>query len=142
MRISFLTLLFAFLFFTANAQLTTAKLFGDHMVLQRDQEVPVWGWSAPKAKIKVNLKGQKISATADDQGYWKATLKPMAAGGPYEMKITSGKTQLVYRDVMLGEVWICSGQSNMEFQLKNAYGFKAEQKNAAQMPIRQFHVPD
>jgi sialate O-acetylesterase len=142
MRISFLTLLFAFLFFTANAQLTTAKLFGDHMVLQRDQEVPVWGWSAPKAKVKVNFNGQKVSTIADNQGYWKAILKPMAAGGPYEMKITAGKEQLVYSDVMLGEVWICSGQSNMEFQLKNAQGFKAEQKNAARMPIRQFHVPD
>ncbi len=142
MRISFLILLFAFLFFTASAQLTTAKLFGDHMVLQRNQDVPVWGWGTPKAKIKVNFNGQKISTTADDKGYWKAILKPMTAGGPYAMKITSGKDQLVYSDVMLGEVWICGGQSNMEFQLKNAYGFKAEQKNAAQMPIRQFHVPD
>jgi sialate O-acetylesterase len=142
MRISFLTLLLALLFFTANAQLTIAKLFGDHMVLQRNQDVPVWGWAAKGVKVKVNFNGQKVRTIANDQGYWKAILKPMMAGGPYEMKITSGKDKLVYIDVMLGEVWICSGQSNMEFQLKNAYGFKAEQKNAAQMIIRQFHVPD
>jgi sialate O-acetylesterase len=142
MKISFLFLLFVCLFFNANAQLTTAKLFADHMVLQRNQDVPIWGWSAKKAKVTVSLNGQLVTAKADEQGNWKAILKPMAAGGPYVMKISTGSEQLVYSDVMLGEVWICSGQSNMEFQLKNAYGYKAEQKNAAQMQIRQFHVPD
>jgi len=142
MKISFFTVLFACLFFTANAQLTTAKLFGDHMVLQRNQDVPVWGWSAKKNKVTINFNGQTVNVKADEQGYWKAVLKPMTAGGPYVMKITSGSEQLTYSDVMLGEVWICSGQSNMEFQLKNAYGFREEQKNAAQMQIRQFHAPD
>jgi len=142
MKISFLTLLFACLFFCANAQLSTAKLFGDHMVLQRNVGVPVWGWSAKRAKVTVNFNSQSVSVKADEQGSWKAVLKPMKEGGPYVMKITSGREQLVYNDVMLGEVWICSGQSNMEFQLKNALGYKAERKNAAQMSIRQFHVPD
>jgi sialate O-acetylesterase len=142
MRISFLTLLFASLFFCSKAQLATAKLFGDHMVLQRNADVPVWGWSAKRAKVTVNLNSQSVSVRADEQGNWKAVLKPMTEGGPYVMKITSGREQLVYNDVMLGEVWICSGQSNMEFQLKNALGYKAERKNAAQMPLRQFHVPD
>ena len=142
MKSVLLILLSLILFTPTNAQLVTAKLFRDHMVLQRNQTVPVWGWSAKKAKVVVNFNGQSVSVKADDNGYWKAVLKPMPAGGPYSMKITSGGKQLVYNDVMLGEVWICSGQSNMEFQLKNAYGYKAEQKNAAQMPIRQFHVPD
>ena len=141
MRISTITLLLACLFLHANAQLNTAKLFGDHMVLQRNQEVPVWGWAAKKAKVTIDFNGQLVSVKADEQGNWKAILKPMEAGGPYVMKIASGKAQLVYNDVMLGEVWICSGQSNMEFQLKNAYGYKAEQKKAAQMTIRQFQVP-
>ena len=69
-------------------------------------------------------------------------LKPMMEGGPYTMNITSGNKHLDYDDVMLGEVWICSGQSNMEFQLRNALGYKAELKNAQQQPIRQFRVPD
>ena len=142
MRTTFLTLLAICLFFTANAQLSTAKLFADHAVLQRNKAVPVWGWSAKKAKVTVDFNGQVLSVRADDQGNWKAVLKPMTEGGPYVMKITSGKEHLVYNDVMLGEVWLCSGQSNMEFQLKNAFGYKAEQKNAAQMTIRQFHVPD
>ncbi len=142
MRISIIALLLSCLFLQSHAQLTTAKLFGDHMVLQRNQEVPVWGWCAKKAKVKVDFNGQTVNVKADDQGNWKAILAPMKEGGPYVMKISSGNERLVYSDVMLGEVWICSGQSNMEFQLKNAYGYKAEQKNAAQLPIRQFHVPD
>jgi sialate O-acetylesterase len=142
MRISLLTLLFACLFLQSQAQLTTAKLFGDHMVLQRNQDIPVWGRSAKGAKVTVSLNGQSVSAKADEAGDWKVMLKPMKEGGPYTMNVTSGKEQLNYSDVMLGEVWLCSGQSNMEFQLKNAYGYKPEQMNAAQTPIRQFHVAD
>jgi sialate O-acetylesterase len=141
MRTFLITLLFSLLFFQSQAQLTPAKLFGDHMVLQRNQEVPVWGWCANKAKVTINFNGQSVSAKADEQGNWKVLLKPMTAGGPYTMKITSGKEHLVYNDIMLGEVWLCSGQSNMELQLKNAYGYKFEQKNVQKTSIRQFFVP-
>lgn len=141
MRSLFLTLLLCGLFFQSRAQLTTAKLFADHMVLQRNKDVPVWGWADKKAKVTVSINSQLHSVKADDYGYWKVMLKPMAAGGPYRMTVSSGKQQLVYNDVMLGEVWICSGQSNMEFQLKNANGYKNEQKNAAKLAIRQFMVP-
>jgi sialate O-acetylesterase len=141
MRISLLTIILACLLSQSRAQLTTAKLFADHMVLQRNQPIPVWGWGAKKAKVTVSFNGQAVKVKADEQGGWKAVLTPMPAGGPYEMTISSGKEQLVYTDVMLGEVWICSGQSNMEFQLKNAYGYNFEQKNAGQVAIRQFDVP-
>jgi sialate O-acetylesterase len=126
----------------ANAQLTIARLFNNHMVLQRNQAIPVWGWAKKKAKVTVGFNNQLISTKADEMGYWKVTLKPMPEGGPYTMMISAGKEKLTYADVMLGEVWLCSGQSNMEFQLKNALGYRFEQKNAAQMPIRQFQVPD
>jgi sialate O-acetylesterase len=142
MRIFLVSLFFSFLFLQSNAQLTTAKLFGDHMVLQRNQDVPVWGWSAKNEKVTVKFNGQSVSTRADGQGNWKVLLKPMTAGGPFVMKITSGKDQLLYNDVMLGEVWLCSGQSNMELQLKNVYGYKYEQKNATQQPIRHFKVPN
>jgi len=142
MRISFFTLVLAAFFLQGKAQLTTARLFADHMVLQRNQEIPVWGWASKKARITVGLNGQEVSVKADDQGNWKVLLKPMAAGGPYMMNVSSGKEHLVFNDVMLGEVWICGGQSNMEFQLKNALGYKFEQKNAPQQPIRQFRVAD
>jgi len=142
MRFSFITIFLTGILLQASAQLKPAHIFGDHMVLQRNQEIPVWGWANKKAKVNVVFNGQTSSAKADEKGYWKAVLKPMPEGGPYTMKITSGKENLEYADVMLGEVWICSGQSNMEFQLKNAFGYKAEQKIAAQIPVRQFHVPD
>jgi sialate O-acetylesterase len=142
MRPFFTTILLTALFLQASAQLTTAKLFGNLMVLQRNQPLPIWGWGAKNAKITVNFNGQQVSTKADAEGNWKVLLKPMEAGGPYKMKITSGSERLDYSDIMMGEVWICSGQSNMEFQLKNAYGFKQERRNAPQMPIRQFHVPD
>ena len=112
------------------------------MVLQRNHEIPVWGQSAKKAKITVNFNSQVVTVKADEQGNWKATLHSMREGGPYVMKISSGKESIVYSDIMLGEVWLCSGQSNMEFQLKNAYGYKAEQKVAAKVGVRQFHVPN
>lgn len=124
------------------AQLTTAKLFGNHMVLQRNHPVPVWGHSEKKAKVTVIVNGQVVSAKADDNGDWTVTLQPMKEGGPYMMNVSSGKEILYYTDVMVGEVWLCSGQSNMEFQLKNAMGYRAEQKVAADIPVRQFHVPN
>jgi sialate O-acetylesterase len=142
MRYFFITLFICCLFLQSQAQLTTAKIFGDHMVLQRNQDVPVWGWASKGAKVTVNINGQSVNAKADDQGNWKAILKPMAAGGPYIMKVTSGKEKVIYSDVMLGEVWLCSGQSNMELPLKSVLGFKAEQKIAAQQPIRHFKVPN
>ena len=142
MRTFLITLILSCIFLQSKAQLSTAHIFGDHMVLQRNQDVPVWGWSAKNAKVTLDFNGQKIVAKADEQGSWKATLKPMPAGGPYIIKISSGKDKLAYNDVMVGEVWICSGQSNMEFALKNALGYRAEQKNAAQLPIRHFKVPN
>ncbi len=141
MRISFIMLLLTAVFLQANAQLTTSKLFGDHMVLQRNQVVPVWGRSAKKAKINVNFNGQLVKAKADENGDWKVLLKPMTAGGPYVMTISSGKEKLVYNDVMLGEVWIASGQSNMELQMRGANGYRGERRIAAQTPVRQFQVP-
>lgn len=141
MRISLITALMCFLFFSSHAQLKPAKLFADHMVLQRDQDVPVWGWFTKGEKVKVEFNGQSVSAKSDDLGYWKVVLKPMPAGGPYGMKITAAGQQLIYNDVMIGEVWIASGQSNMELALRGAYGYKFEVKEARQIKVRQFQVP-
>ena len=112
------------------------------MVLQRNQEIPVWGWAAKNKKVSLSFNNQAVTVKADETGYWHVLLKPMIEGGPFEMTIASEKDKMVFHDVMLGEVWICSGQSNMEFQLKNALGYKFQQQIAARQPIRQFHVPD
>ncbi|HEY8927870.1 MAG TPA: sialate O-acetylesterase [Mucilaginibacter sp.] len=127
---------------TACAQLSTSKLFGDHAVLQRNHTIPVWGHAEKGKRVTINLNGQSVTAKADANGDWKTSLGPMKEGGPYVMMVSSGKETLTYNDIMIGEVWLCSGQSNMEFQLKNALGYKAEQKNATKMPVRQFHVQD
>ena len=142
MRTFCITLFLSFLFLQSQAQLSTARLFGDHMVLQRNQDVPVWGWATKNTKVSVSLNGQTIKVKSDDQGNWKLVFKPMEAGGPYVMNITSGKNKLVYSDVMIGEVWLCSGQSNMEFALRSALGYHSEQKNAAQVNVRHFKVPN
>jgi sialate O-acetylesterase len=142
MRTFLISLFLCCLLVQSRAQLVTAKLFADHMVLQRNQDIPVWGWAAKNAKVTVKLNGQSASAKADEQGNWKVILKPMAAGGPYTMTVSAGKEHVTYSDVMLGEVWLCGGQSNMEFQLKNALGYHYEQKNAAQQPIRQIRIPN
>ena len=126
---------------TGYAQLVPSKLFGNHMVLQRNHEIPVWGTVSKRAKVTVVLNNITKTAIADAAGNWKTSFAPMKEGGPYAMKISSGKEIITYTDVMLGEVWICSGQSNMEFELKNAYGYRTEKKIAANITVRQFMVP-
>lgn len=142
MRTFCIALFLSFLFLQSKAQLSTARIFGDHMVLQRNQDIPVWGWSTKGSKIRVTLNGQKVHTKADDQGNWKVAFKPMEAGGPYVMTVVSGKSKVTYSDIMIGEVWLCSGQSNMEFALRNALGYRSELKTAAQMNIRHFKVPN
>jgi sialate O-acetylesterase len=141
MKALFLILIACFIGAASYAQLSASKLFSNHMVLQRNNQIPVWGHSAKGATITISLNSKVLTVKADGGGKWKATFAPMKEGGPYTMKISSGKEIIVYSDVMLGEVWLCSGQSNMEFQLKNAFGYKAEQKNADNVAVRQFMVP-
>ena len=141
MKFSLTALMLFALTLQSKAQLATSKIFADHMVLQRNKNVTVWGWSKPKDKVKVSFNGQIVSTKADDQGNWKVMLKPMKEGGPYVMDISAGKEDLQYADVMMGEVWLCSGQSNMELALRSAEGYNAEQKVASSENIRQFLVP-
>ena len=118
-------ILFSFLFLftvhTVIAQLTVAPLFSDYAVLQRDKPVAVWGWSKAGAKVTVNIAGKTARATTAKNGKWMAILPTMPAGGPYNLSISSGSQVLSFSDVWLGEVWLCSGQSNMEWKLSQAY---------------------
>lgn len=91
-----------------------ADAFGEHMVLQRDKRVPVWGWAkAPGQKVTVSFHGQSKSTVADENAQWKVLLDPMPAGGPFEMSLAGTPATLV--DVMVGDVWLCTGQSNMDY---------------------------
>ena len=93
--------------------------FGDNMVLQRNVAIPVWGWADPGERITVSLAGEKKSAVTDQSGMWQVALSPQQAGGPHKVVI-EGQNTLILSDVLIGEVWICSGQSNMATPLSSA----------------------
>ena len=96
--------------FQAIAQLKFARLFSNHVVLQRQKPIPVWGWAKPKEKVTVTLANQKLLATADDAGKWSVKFKPMEAGGPHRLVATTLTGKAEVEDVLMGEVWLCSGQ--------------------------------
>jgi len=91
--------------------------FSSHMVLQRDIAANVWGFANPGTTVTVSIGDQNVTAKADPDGKWQVQLAPMQSGGPYVLKLASGKTVVKLDDVMLGDVWICAGQSNMRFSL-------------------------
>jgi sialate O-acetylesterase len=97
--------------------LTLPSVFSDHMVLQRDQRIPVWGYAVADTVIEVALAGQMASTTAASDGNWQVELHPLPAGGPYTLAIQDGTRRIAIRDVLVGDVWICSGQSNMVLPL-------------------------
>ncbi len=115
-------------------------LFSDHVVLQRDVPVPVWGWAEPGQRIKVALAGQSVETTADTSGKWLTRLGPYPAGGPHVLALTGPKSVEV-KDILVGDVWICSGQSNMEWTLSNANNAEKEIASANHPRIRLFTVP-
>ena len=129
----------------ANATVIANPLFADHAVLQQGLPVPVWGTADPGESVTVEMAGQKRTAVAGKDGKWMVRLAAMSAGGPFTMTI-SGKNKLVVEDVLVGEVWVCGGQSNMERQLGPRVGQKPivdwekEVASADRPLIRQFAV--
>src|SRR5690606_10680734 len=117
------------------------SLFSDHMVLQRGVPVPVRGEATPGSQVQIKLAGRSASATADATGQWCATLDPLDAGGPHELRVTAGDESIVVRDVMVGEVWLCSGQSNMQMVVSAAADAKREIAAADFPGLRMFSVP-
>jgi sialate O-acetylesterase len=114
-------------------------LISDHMVLQADEPVPVWGWAAPGEKISVEIGAQKITTQASTNGEWRVELKPLKTGAHPTLTV-QGNNKLVVKDVLAGEVWLGSGQSNMGLQVKGANNFQTE-KAAADLPkLRMFTV--
>jgi len=138
MKKYFVALFFAFNLF-ANANVQLPLLFSDGMVLQRDKPIPVWGWADPEEKIEVHFNNQIVKTKADKSGKWMVRLKAEMAGGPYKMAI-KGENNIVINNVLVGEVWICSGQSNMEFTVDRAMNAKKEINDSDFPMIRQFLV--
>jgi sialate O-acetylesterase len=135
-----LSFCFAFASSAVFAQVKLAKLFSDHVVLQRQKPIPVWGWAQPGESVNIALGNQKKSAIADGSGKWKVEFAPMEAGGPFELKATAKSGETTVKDVLIGEVWLCSGQSNMEWTVKQSDNFAAEKKDVDYPQIRHFFV--
>ena len=123
----------------ANANVRMPLLFSDGMVLQRNKPIPVWGWADANEKVEVRFNNQTKTITTDAAGKWMLKLNAEKAGGPFELTIT-GKNKIVITNVLVGEVWICSGQSNMEFQVSKTMNSKAELDDSNYPMIRHFGV--
>jgi len=116
-----------------------SPLIGEHMMFQRDRPNAVWGWTTPGAEVRVTIAGRQSSGLAGSDGRWQAAITPPAAGGPYTLTI-DGPQHVELKDVLVGDIWLCSGQSNMEFSLAHARGGEEDAKNSANPAIRLFHV--
>jgi sialate O-acetylesterase len=118
-----------------------ARIFSDGLVLQRNARIPVWGWARRGARVSVSLNGQTRTATTDATGAWRVSFRAMKAGGPYEIAISSGATRQTIRDVLVGDVWVASGQSNMEWPVELSDSAAAVIASATDPSIREFAIP-
>ncbi len=123
-----------------RADVKVPALFADHMVLQRDLANPVWGWADAGEEVVVVLGDQKKTATADAGGKWRVVLDAMPAGGPHKIVI-EGKNRLAIEDVLIGEVWVCSGQSNMQWPMAATRDADLARKTAHYPRLRMITVP-
>ncbi len=124
----------------AQADVSLSKIFGSNMVLQRDREIPVWGWAEPGEKVTVNIGEHSAMATAGDDKRWDVKLPAHKAGGPHTITI-SGKNSIKLENVLIGEVWVCSGQSNMQWPVDSANDADLEKLTAKFANIRLITVP-
>ncbi len=124
----FRTAFWAYLFLAFStetcAEISLPKLFTDHAVLQRDVAVPVWGWASPGEEVTLSIDGQTLKTKADKDGQWQLRLASHPAGGPYDM-VLKGENALVLHDILFGEVWLCTGQSNMQWTMRE-FGIKPD----------------
>ena len=121
------------------AEVVVARIFSNNMVLQRDMNVPIWGTADPNEKITILIDGLSISTKANAAGNWKANLPEFGAGGPYEL-VVSGSNEIKFTDILFGDVYVASGQSNMEWRLDNSNNANEEVNNAIYPEIRMFYV--
>jgi sialate O-acetylesterase len=123
------------------ADVRLPKILGSNMVLQRNQELKIWGWADKGEKVTVHFNEVVQSTRADREGRWLVTLPAMKAGGPYSMKIR-GRNIIELENILIGDVWICSGQSNMEFPVQSSNNAEEEASHADYHGLRLFTVPN
>ena len=125
---------------TLQAEVRFPSVIGDNMVLQRGEAVPLWGWDDAGAKVTVTVGSTTVGTTAGAEGAWAVYLPAMKAGGPHEIVVT-GTSTVTIKNVLIGEVWFCSGQSNMEWRVQQSNN-PAEEIAAAKYPrIRHIKFP-
>ena len=139
MRKILFTVFLALLAVLAQAEVKLPKIFADHMVLQRGQEIPVWGWADPREGIEVTFQDKTYKTRADKAGKWQLKMAASEAGGPYVLTV-KGKNTLSLNDVLVGDVWLLGGQSNMEWPLSQTNGGEDSIKAANYPKIRLFEV--
>jgi len=122
------------------AEVRLPAIFSDHMVMQQNQRDRIWGWADPGEEVVVSIEQQSRSVRADQHGKWLVELEPMPAGGPHTLTI-KGKNEIRLEDVLIGEVWVCSGQSNMEFPVSSANDGDLEVRAAKFPKIRLVTIP-
>jgi sialate O-acetylesterase len=138
---AFFMLLFILSFYRVSAKITLPAIIGDNMVLQRGIKVPIWGWADPGEVINITFQGKKFQTEATKNGKWLLKLGVYAKGGPYEMQISSVQNTFTLKNILIGDVWLASGQSNMEFGIQTEKSGLAEIVNARDSMIRLFYVP-
>lgn len=131
---------FCFLPLILSGQISLPPVFSDHMVLQRQMPVPVWGKASPGSIIRIRLADMEVDTEVDREGNWKAEFPAMKAGGPYELVVQSQEEKLIIKDVLIGEVWLCSGQSNMAFPVDQSAQGKATLQYADRPLLRLFNM--
>ncbi|WP_020530816.1 sialate O-acetylesterase [Flexithrix dorotheae] len=135
-----ITIILMFTFQISFADFRLANVFGDNMVLQRNKEIPVWGFGDKGEKITISFNGQSLTVKVK-QGKWMVKFPAMKAGGPYEMILKGKKVTKTIKNILIGDVWICSGQSNMEWVLQATNNAEEEIANANYPQIRHLKVP-
>lgn len=125
--------------FSGKAEVRLPAIFSDHMVIQRAVPVPIWGWAAPGESVTVTLAGQTQTTTADNAGCWKVKLNEISATNALTLTV-SGHNMIVVTDVLVGEVWLASGQSNMQLSVNDVWEAAKEKASATNAQIRMFTV--
>ena len=135
------TMLFLIVSIFSNAQLLLPKLISDGMVLQRDTQINLYGWDSPKQHISIHFKDKTYTTITDKRGKWSLQTKKHKAGGPYQMEII-GSSTIQLKNILIGDVWVCSGQSNMAYPMSNSEElYKDNIQESENNFIRQFLVP-
>lgn len=124
----------------SDAKIKMPNIFSDNMVLQRDKPIHIWGWGEVNEKIEIEFRGQKVKTAVSKDGRWETYLKKSAFGGPYILTIKGKDSKIIYNNVMIGDVWLCSGQSNMEMVVKRTNNAQDEIAAADYPQIRLFTV--